>query len=97
MEKTGPGRGVQQHNPVHADAVTSVAALKADLCVSGGKDKVWYWPTTGHKTQSQAGKYIGRDVRKIRGCGLNVSFTVLHVSVIATNFVSDLSELRRKR
>uniref|UniRef100_A0A8C3C4E0 WD repeat domain 31 n=1 Tax=Cairina moschata TaxID=8855 RepID=A0A8C3C4E0_CAIMO len=39
MEKTGPGRGVQQHNPVHADAVTSVAALKADLCVSGGKDK----------------------------------------------------------
>ncbi|XP_068512832.1 WD repeat-containing protein 31 isoform X1 [Anas acuta] len=39
VEKTGPGRGVQQHNPVHADAVTSVAALKADLCVSGGKDK----------------------------------------------------------
>ncbi|XP_035197497.1 WD repeat-containing protein 31 [Oxyura jamaicensis] len=39
VEKTGPGRGVQQHNPVHADAVTSVAALRADLCVSGGKDK----------------------------------------------------------
>lgn len=39
VEKTGPGRGVQQHNPVHADAVISVAALKADLCVSGGKDK----------------------------------------------------------
>ncbi|XP_035420578.1 WD repeat-containing protein 31 [Cygnus atratus] len=39
VEKTGPGRGVQQHNPVHTDAVTSVAALKADLCVSGGKDK----------------------------------------------------------
>ncbi|XP_009666411.2 WD repeat-containing protein 31 isoform X3 [Struthio camelus] len=38
-EKTGPVRGVQQYSPVHADAVTSVAALKPDLCVSGGKDK----------------------------------------------------------
>ncbi|NXI61939.1 WDR31 protein, partial [Anseranas semipalmata] len=39
VEKPGPGRGIQQYDPVHADAVTSVAALKPDLCVSGGKDK----------------------------------------------------------
>ncbi|NXX44504.1 WDR31 protein, partial [Tricholaema leucomelas] len=29
----------QQQSPVHAGAVTSVAALQADLCVSGGRDK----------------------------------------------------------
>ncbi|XP_075295606.1 WD repeat-containing protein 31 isoform X2 [Opisthocomus hoazin] len=38
-EETGPVRAVQQHGPVHADAVTSVAALEPDLCVSGGRDK----------------------------------------------------------
>ncbi|XP_062447015.1 WD repeat-containing protein 31 [Rhea pennata] len=38
-EKTGPVRAVQQYSPVHADAVTSIAALKPDLCVSGGKVK----------------------------------------------------------
>ncbi|XP_017690761.1 PREDICTED: WD repeat-containing protein 31 [Lepidothrix coronata] len=29
----------RQHSPAHTDAVTSVAALKPDLCVSGGRDK----------------------------------------------------------
>ncbi|KGL80261.1 WD repeat-containing protein 31, partial [Tinamus guttatus] len=38
-EKTGPVRAVPQHSPAHAGAVTSVAALRPDLCVSGGKDK----------------------------------------------------------
>ncbi|NWX13637.1 WDR31 protein, partial [Aegotheles bennettii] len=37
--QTGPIRAVQQHGPVHTDAVTSVAALIPDLCVSGGRDK----------------------------------------------------------
>ncbi|KAK4811492.1 hypothetical protein QYF61_010391 [Mycteria americana] len=39
VEETGPVRAVQQHGPTHTDAVTSVAALKPDLCVSGGRDK----------------------------------------------------------
>ncbi|KFW68735.1 WD repeat-containing protein 31 [Pygoscelis adeliae] len=39
VEETGPVRAVQQHGPAHTDAVTSVAALKPDLCVSGGRDK----------------------------------------------------------
>ncbi|NXA39302.1 WDR31 protein, partial [Eudromia elegans] len=38
-EGTGPVRAVPGYSPAHADAVTSVAALKPDLCVSGGKDK----------------------------------------------------------
>ncbi|KAM6047565.1 WD repeat-containing protein 31 isoform 1-T1 [Chlamydotis macqueenii] len=39
VEETGTVRALRQHSPVHADAVTSVAALKPDLCVSGGRDK----------------------------------------------------------
>ncbi|NWJ04235.1 WDR31 protein, partial [Crypturellus undulatus] len=38
-EKPGPVRAVLQYSPAHTDAVVSVAALKPDLCVSGGKDK----------------------------------------------------------
>ncbi|NWX89475.1 WDR31 protein, partial [Nothoprocta pentlandii] len=38
-EETGPVGAVPQRSPMHADAVTAVAALKPDLCVSGGKDK----------------------------------------------------------
>ncbi|XP_069465921.1 WD repeat-containing protein 31 [Ambystoma mexicanum] len=34
-----PSPNVPQNIPAHNDAVTSVAALKSDLCVSGGKDK----------------------------------------------------------
>uniref|UniRef100_A0A7M4FYQ0 WD repeat domain 31 n=1 Tax=Crocodylus porosus TaxID=8502 RepID=A0A7M4FYQ0_CROPO len=34
-----PVKAIQQYSPAHTDAVTSVAALKSDLCVSGGKDK----------------------------------------------------------
>lgn len=40
--QTGPAGASQQHSPAHTDAVTSVAALQPDLCVSGGKDKVRY-------------------------------------------------------
>ncbi|NXP53425.1 WDR31 protein, partial [Heliornis fulica] len=38
-EETGPVGAVRRHGPAHADAVTSVAALQPDLCVSGGMDK----------------------------------------------------------
>ncbi|NXR97095.1 WDR31 protein, partial [Hypocryptadius cinnamomeus] len=37
--QTGPAGASWQHSPAHTDAVTSVAALKPDLCVSGGRDK----------------------------------------------------------
>ncbi|XP_043355067.1 WD repeat-containing protein 31 isoform X13 [Dermochelys coriacea] len=40
MEEDSPAQAVQQYVPAHTDAVTSVAALTSDLCVSGGKDKV---------------------------------------------------------
>lgn len=40
MEENSPVKAIQQYSPAHTDAVTSVAALKSDLCVSGGKDKV---------------------------------------------------------
>lgn len=40
MGQMGPAGASQQHSPAHTDAVTSVAALKPDLCVSGGRDKV---------------------------------------------------------
>lgn len=39
VEVNYSGQNIQQHIPAHNDAVTSVAALKSDLCVSGGKDK----------------------------------------------------------
>lgn len=38
--QTGPPSVSQKHSPAHTDAVTSVAALQPDLCVSGGRDKV---------------------------------------------------------
>ncbi|NXC44468.1 WDR31 protein, partial [Penelope pileata] len=39
VEEPGPGRGAQRCSPVHADAVTCVAAAQAELCLSGGQDK----------------------------------------------------------
>ncbi|XP_010165337.1 WD repeat-containing protein 31, partial [Antrostomus carolinensis] len=39
VEETGPVGAMEQRVPVHTDTVTSVAALKPDLCVSGGGDK----------------------------------------------------------
>ncbi|XP_040260862.1 WD repeat-containing protein 31 [Bufo bufo] len=39
VEESAPVQAIQQHSQAHNDAVTSIAALKSDLCVSGGKDK----------------------------------------------------------
>ncbi|XP_073170496.1 WD repeat-containing protein 31 isoform X4 [Lepidochelys kempii] len=39
VEDDSPAQAVQQYIPAHTDAVTSVAALTSDLCVSGGNDK----------------------------------------------------------
>lgn len=55
MEGTGPVQDVQQHGPTHTDAVTSVAALKPDLCVSGGRDKVRYPLPRGTKDSHRQG------------------------------------------
>ncbi|XP_043386551.1 WD repeat-containing protein 31 isoform X9 [Chelonia mydas] len=40
VEDDSPAQAVQQYIPAHTDAVTSVAALTSNLCVSGGNDKV---------------------------------------------------------
>ncbi|XP_053221331.1 WD repeat-containing protein 31 [Podarcis raffonei] len=45
-EEPPPAKVVQQPCPAHCDAVTSVASLTTELCVSGGKDKtvvVYNW------------------------------------------------------
>lgn len=52
--QTGPAGASWQHSPAHTDAVTSVAALKPDLCVSGGRDKVRY--PLGQNNTSTASK-----------------------------------------
>ncbi|XP_069790165.1 WD repeat-containing protein 31 isoform X2 [Narcine bancroftii] len=56
---------VQQYNPVHNDAVTSLASLTSEQCVSGGKDKtvvVYNWKSGGMQQ-----KFVGheRDVTKV--------------------------------
>ncbi|XP_053138246.1 WD repeat-containing protein 31 [Hemicordylus capensis] len=45
-EESCPGKAPLQYSPAHNGAVTSVATLASDLCVSGGKDKtvvVYNW------------------------------------------------------
>ncbi|XP_042691804.1 WD repeat-containing protein 31 [Centrocercus urophasianus] len=39
MGRPGCGAVVELHSPAHSDAVTCVAAVRPELCVSGGKDK----------------------------------------------------------
>ncbi|XP_041050546.1 WD repeat-containing protein 31 isoform X3 [Carcharodon carcharias] len=56
---------VQQYSPAHNDAVTSLASLTSEHCVSGGKDKtvvIYNWKTGGVQQ-----KFIGheRDVTKV--------------------------------
>lgn len=53
--QAGPSGASQQHSPAHTGSVTSVAALKPDLCVSGGRDKVRY-PPLGQENISTASK-----------------------------------------
>ncbi|XP_058528583.1 WD repeat-containing protein 31 isoform X4 [Ochotona princeps] len=49
VEERGPARAFLDYSPAHADAaVTAVAALSSDMCVSGGKDKTvvaYNWKT----------------------------------------------------
>ncbi|XP_060697734.1 WD repeat-containing protein 31 isoform X2 [Hemiscyllium ocellatum] len=56
---------VQQYSPAHNDAVTSLASLTSDTCVSGGKDKtvvIYDW-----KSGCVQQKFMGheRDVTKV--------------------------------
>ncbi|NXK28536.1 WDR31 protein, partial [Arenaria interpres] len=65
VEETGPARAPRQHDPVHTDGVTAVAALTPDLCVSGGKDKsvaVCSW-----RSGAELRRFIGhqREVTKV--------------------------------
>ncbi|XP_053863093.1 WD repeat-containing protein 31 isoform X2 [Malaclemys terrapin pileata] len=51
VEEDSPAQAVQQYSPAHTGAVTSVAALTSDLCVSGGKDKASDRPLVKIKMQ----------------------------------------------
>ncbi|NWH61334.1 WDR31 protein, partial [Geococcyx californianus] len=72
MEEPGPVRSVRQHSPAHTAAVTAVAALQPDQCVSGGTDKsvaVCSW-----RSGTVLRRFIGheREVTKVT-CTLNSS------------------------
>uniref|UniRef100_A0A8D0MXX8 WD repeat domain 31 n=1 Tax=Sus scrofa TaxID=9823 RepID=A0A8D0MXX8_PIG len=58
-------KAFQQYSPAHVDAVSVVAALNSDLCVSGGKDKtvVAYNWRTGHVVKRFKGH--DREITKI--------------------------------
>ncbi|VTJ68272.1 Hypothetical predicted protein [Marmota monax] len=48
MEERIQTKASQEYSPAHVDAVSAVAALNSDLCVSGGKDKTvvaYNWKT----------------------------------------------------
>ncbi|XP_006890790.1 PREDICTED: WD repeat-containing protein 31 isoform X2 [Elephantulus edwardii] len=65
LEERIQTKTVQEYSPAHVDAVSAVAALSPELCVSGGKDKmvvVYNW-----KTGNVVKKFKGheREVTKV--------------------------------
>uniref|UniRef100_K7FV37 WD repeat domain 31 n=1 Tax=Pelodiscus sinensis TaxID=13735 RepID=K7FV37_PELSI len=72
VEEASPAPAVRRYSPAHTDAVTSVAALTPELCVSGGKDKtvaVYNW-----RSGVMLEKFMGhqREVTKV-ACALQSS------------------------
>ncbi|KAG9464845.1 WD repeat-containing protein 31 [Eleutherodactylus coqui] len=59
VEESAPVQSPQQHNRAHSDAVTYIAALKSDLCVSGGKDKVVV--VSNWRTGTALKRFVGHD------------------------------------
>ncbi|XP_075435330.1 WD repeat-containing protein 31 isoform X2 [Ascaphus truei] len=59
VEESAPVQTVQQHSRAHNDAVTYIAALKSDLCVSGGKDKTVV--VSNWRTGTALKKFVGHD------------------------------------
>ncbi|OCT66904.1 WD repeat-containing protein 31 [Xenopus laevis] len=64
-EECAPVQLPRQHSRAHNDAVTYIAALKSDLCVSGGKDKAVV--VSNWRTGSALKRLVGheREVTKV--------------------------------
>ncbi|XP_058861174.1 WD repeat-containing protein 31 [Acipenser ruthenus] len=70
VEERAPGQKVVRYSSAHSDAVTSVATLNSDLCVSGGLDKtvvVYNWKSGCMQRTFQGHT---RDVTKV-ACSYN--------------------------
>ncbi|XP_073414398.1 WD repeat-containing protein 31 isoform X6 [Dendrobates tinctorius] len=65
VEERLPVQTIPQYRRAHNDAVTYIAALKSDLCVSGGKDKAVV--VSNWRTGSALKRFLGheREVSKI--------------------------------
>ncbi|KAM3910569.1 WD repeat-containing protein 31 isoform 1-T2 [Leptodactylus fuscus] len=65
VEETAPVQTNQQVSRAHNDAVTYIAALKSDLCVSGGKDKAVV--VSNWRTGTALKRFVGheREVSKV--------------------------------
>ncbi|XP_069603830.1 WD repeat-containing protein 31 isoform X2 [Ranitomeya imitator] len=65
IEEKLPVQTIPQYSRAHNDAVTYIAALKSDLCVSGGKDKAVV--LSNWRTGSALKRFVGheREVSKI--------------------------------
>uniref|UniRef100_A0A8C5R5Q6 WD repeat domain 31 n=1 Tax=Leptobrachium leishanense TaxID=445787 RepID=A0A8C5R5Q6_9ANUR len=59
VRERSPPPTEQQQNRAHNDAVSSVTALKSDLCVSGGKDKAVV--VSNWRTGSALKRFVGHD------------------------------------
>ncbi|XP_068104799.1 WD repeat-containing protein 31 [Hyperolius riggenbachi] len=58
-EESCPAQPIPQQNRAHSDAVTYISALKCDLCVSGGKDKVVV--VSNWRTGTALKRFVGHD------------------------------------
>ncbi|XP_075690929.1 WD repeat-containing protein 31 isoform X1 [Rhinoderma darwinii] len=58
-EESAPVQTIQQYSRAHNDAVTYIAALKSDLCVSGGKDKAVV--VSNWRTGTALKRFVGHD------------------------------------
>lgn len=53
-------KALPEYTPAHVDTVSVVAALNTDLCVSGGKDKVWCAVLPREPAYWEKGRCVGR-------------------------------------
>ncbi|XP_043386547.1 WD repeat-containing protein 31 isoform X6 [Chelonia mydas] len=95
VEDDSPAQAVQQYIPAHTDAVTSVAALTSNLCVSGGNDKtvvVYNW-----RSGAVLKRFVGhqREVTKVTHlCWVPAEPFVIQTSEDKTIRIWDSRELQ---
>ncbi|XP_075041545.1 WD repeat-containing protein 31 [Mixophyes fleayi] len=59
VEESPPVQSIQHYSRAHSEAVTYIAALKSDLCVSGGKDKAVV--VSNWRTGTALKRFVGHD------------------------------------